>query len=76
MLFNKFKKSFVKNGTTKNVADYEKIYAYKSIEREGAWRKRNENKISQYKNLMRHLVPDDFNAGDIEKFRPKIKNLV
>ena len=64
-------KGFLDNGTMKWVVDEEKIRTNRSVDREVAWQKKNELKINEYKNIMRHLVPDDPNAGDIERFRPK-----
>ena len=36
-----------------------------------AWDKKNQNKVREYKNIMRHLAPDNPSATDIEKWRPK-----
>lgn len=66
-------KGFLENGTTKYVVDEEKLRVNRSAEREAVWNKKNESKINEYKNLMRHLNPDDPNAGDIERFRPHRK---
>lgn len=66
-------KSFLENGTTKHVVDEERMRSNRSVEREAAWLMRNNKKISEFKNLMRHLNPEDPNAGDIEKYRPKDK---
>lgn len=64
-------KAFEMGGTVKYVVDEERMRALRSTEREIAWQKKNEAKIKEFKNLMRHLNPDDPNAGDIERFRPK-----
>ena len=64
-------KGFEVNGAIKHVVDEERMRAMRSVEREAAWQKRNSDKISEFKNLMRHLNPDDPNAGDVERFRPK-----
>mgnify|MGYP003393951448 CR=1 FL=1 len=63
-------KGFESNGTVKYVVDEERMRATRSVEREVAWQKKNDGKIKEFKNLMRHLNPDDPNAGDVEKFRP------
>jgi hypothetical protein len=68
-------KSFLDNGTTKHVVDEGQMRASRSTERELAWQRANENKIKEFKNLMRHLNPEDPNAGDIERFRPKLKGI-
>lgn len=64
-------KSFTENGTTKHVVDEERMRLLNSTEREHAWNKKNDIKIKEFKNIMRHLNPEDPNAGDIEKYRPK-----
>ena len=64
-------KGFMDNGTMKYVVDEERIRTTRSVERELAWQRRNDNQIREFKNLMRNLNPDDPNAGDIEKFRPR-----
>lgn len=64
-------KGFMDNGTMKWVVDEEKLRAMRSVEREAAWQKQNELKIREFKNIMRHLNPDDPNAGDTERYRPK-----
>jgi hypothetical protein len=66
-------KGFLENGTMKYVVDEEKMRVNHSTEREVAWTRKNETKIREFKNLMRHLNPDDSNAGDIERYRPKTK---
>lgn len=68
-------RGFEDKGTMKWVVDEEKIHALKSIERNTAWYKKNEAKLREFKNLMRHLCPEDPNAGDIERFRPKLRGI-
>lgn len=64
-------KGFTDNGAMKWVVDDEKMRTYNSVERNNAWYKKNQVILREFKNLMRHLCPEDPNAGDIEKFRPK-----
>jgi len=64
-------KEFMVDGTIKIVVDNDRIKAIGSVEREYAWQQRNQKKIEEFKNLMRHLDPDNPNAGDIERYRPK-----
>lgn len=64
-------KGFMENGTMKWVVDEEKMRANRSTERESAWLSKNQAKIAEFKNLMRHLDPDNPTAGDIEKYRTK-----
>lgn len=64
-------KGFLDGGTMKWVVDEEKLRVNNSVSRETAWAERNKDKIEEFKNLMRHLNPDNPNAGDIERFRPK-----
>ena len=66
-------KGFLENGTMKHVVDEERMRSNRSVEREHAWQTKNNNKIAEFKNLMRHLNPDDPNAGDVEKYRPRDK---
>lgn len=68
-------KQFSENGTIKAVIDEDRIRANRSVEREMAWSKHNEAKIREFKNLMRHLEPDDPKAGDVERFRPKMRGI-
>lgn len=58
-------------GTIKYVVDYEKINSSRAVERNTAWYLKNNSKIAEFKNIMRHLNPDNPSASDIEKFRPK-----
>lgn len=68
-------KEIIKNGqlTTAVVADYNKMQETKAVERNSAWFKRNDKLLKQYKQVMRHLDPDNPKAVDIEKFRPATK---
>lgn len=71
-------KGFLENGTTKWVVDEGKLRDNRSVERETKWQKYNDSDVREFKNIMRHLNPDDPNAGDVEKFRPKkdkVKNV-
>ena len=63
-------KQFTENGKVVSVCDDESVRQFRSVEREMAWQKRNNKKIKEFKNIMRHLCPEDPNAGDIERFRP------
>ena len=64
-------KGFLVEGAMKYVIDDDKIGHLNSVKRELEWQKKNEGKIKEYKNLMRHLCPDDPSATDVEKFRAK-----
>ena len=64
-------KQFMENGTTKYVVDEERMRTLRSSEREMTLQRTNEPKIKEFKNLMRHLDPNNPNAGDVEKYRPK-----
>lgn len=64
-------RGFQENGKMVWVVDEEKMRSLNSVARNQAWLKHNEPKIREFKNLMRHLCPDNPNAGDIERFRPK-----
>jgi len=66
-------KGFSDNGTMKYVVDEERIRVNRSVEREIAWQKANKDKIDEFKKIMRHLNPDDPNAGDVERYRPNRK---
>lgn len=59
------------DGAIQNVVDNEKIATNRTVERNTQWYNRNSPKLSEFKNIMRHLCPDDPLASDIEKFRPK-----
>jgi len=64
-------KGFLDNGTMKYVVDEEKLRLNNCVTREAMWQKQNAKKIDEFKNIMRHLNPDDPNAGDVEKYRPR-----
>lgn len=68
-------KGFLVDGAMKWVVDEEKIRTNRSVEREVNWQKYNDPKIKEFKNLMRHLNPDDPNAGDVERWRKKDKHV-
>ena len=63
-------KGFLIDGTMKWVVDEERLAALNSVKRNSIWYKQNEEKIREFKNLMRHLCPEDANSSDIERFRP------
>jgi hypothetical protein len=67
-------KGFTKDGKMVWVVDEAKMHEFRSVERNEAWYKKNQDKIREFKNLMRHLCPENPNAGDIERFRPRLKN--
>lgn len=58
------------DGSIKVVVDEEKMNSSRVVERNTAWYNRNAQKISDYKNIMRNLNPDNPLASDIERFRP------
>ena len=64
-------KGFLENGTMKWVVDDKKLHEIHAPERELIWQKRNGQRIEEFKNLMRHLDPDNPYAGDIERYRPR-----
>jgi hypothetical protein len=64
-------KGFLVEGAMKYVIDDDKVGALNSVKRELEWSKKNEPKIKEYKNIMRHLCPDDPSATDVEKFRQR-----
>jgi len=68
-------KGFMKDGKMVWVVDEAKMQDMRSVERNTAWNQKNDAKVREYKNLMRHLCPDDPNAGDIERFRPKKRGI-
>lgn len=63
------------NGAMQYIVDNEKMASYRSVDRNNDWYKRNEGKLSEYKNIMRHLCPDNPSATDIERFRPRRKSV-
>lgn len=66
-------KGFMDNGTMKWVVDESKMQANNSAVREIQWQKANGVKIEEFKNLMRHLDKDNPNAGDVERYRPRMR---
>lgn len=68
-------KQFLDNGTMKAVVDEERMRTNRSAEREQDWLKQNQEKVREFKNLMRHLDPDNPNAGDIERYRPTMRGI-
>lgn len=62
-------KTIYVNGSTKNVWDEQKTNDLNAVKRNKAWYDKNRPLIDEYKNIMRHLFPDDPTAGDIERFR-------
>lgn len=62
-------------GIIKNVVDWERINTNRSVERNTKWYAANDKKIIEFKNIMRHLCPDNPAASDIEKFRPRRKTV-
>ena|SRR3990167_7421510 len=69
-------KGFMENGAMKWVVDESRLQANRSVDREMAWQKKNNGKIEEFKNLMRHLDADNPSAGDIERFRPQGKKII
>ena len=64
-------KQFLVDGTMIAVVDEERMRTNRSVERELIWLKHNEDKIKEFKNIMRHLDPQNPCPGNIEKYRPK-----
>lgn len=64
-------KSIQVDGSICNIVDNERITSTRSVERNNIWYKRNEKKLVEFKNIMRHLCPEDPSAGDIERYRPR-----
>jgi hypothetical protein len=65
----------MRNGKVEWVVDEGKMAELRSVERETAWSTKNGTKIREFKNLMRHLCPEDAMAGDIERFRPRNRGI-
>lgn len=63
------------DGSMKYIVDWDRINTNRNVERNTEWYKRNSQKISEYKNIMRHLCPDNPMASDIERFRPRRKTV-
>lgn len=57
-------------GVISTVVSNDKMQNVNSVQRELAWQSRNDKKVKEYKNIMRHLNPDNPAATDINKFRP------
>ena len=68
-------KQFEMNGAVSAIVDEERLRANRSVERELVWQERNKEKIKEFKNIMRHLEPENTVAGDIERFRPKLRGI-
>lgn len=66
-------RQIVKGGSvvTAVVADNDKIRATKAVERNRVWQKKNDEKIREFKNIMRMLEPDNPRIGNIDRFRRK-----
>lgn len=68
----KARSTVTKDGlVTKWVADYDKLRETKAIERNRAWLDRNQAKLTEFKNIMRQLEPDNPNIANYERFRPE-----
>lgn len=63
------------NGAMQYVVDWERLNTNRNVERNTKWYAANDKKIIEFKNIMRHLCPDDPVAADIEKFRPRRKTV-
>lgn len=63
------------DGAIQNVVDNEKIATNRTVERNTKWYNQNSSKLSEFKNIMRHLCPDDPVASDIERYRPKTRRV-
>ena len=59
----------VHGGVSRVLVNNDKMHSIHSVEREMAWLKKNEGKVREYKNIIRHLCPDNPGATDIDKFR-------
>lgn len=64
-------KGIMVDGAISNVVDHERIASNRSVERNTKWYQANSSKITEYKNIMRNLCPDNPSASDIERFRPR-----
>ncbi len=63
------------DGTMKYIVDWEKMNTNRTVEKNTAWYMVNNKKMAEYKNIMRHLCPDNPGATDIERFRPKSRSV-
>lgn len=66
-------KGITVDGSVRIVVDEEKVS--RVVERNTAWYNKNLAKISEYKNILRNLNPDNPTASDIERFRPSKKTI-
>ena len=64
-------KMFEVGGVMKTVVNEERMQTINSVKRQHAWNTKNAPKVREFKNLMRHLNPDNPNAADIERYRPR-----
>ena len=62
-------KQFEENGKTVVVVDEERMRLTQIVKRQQEWEAKNGHLVREYKQIMRHLDPDNPNAGDIERFR-------
>lgn len=64
-------RQIVKDGKVKTavVANYDKLKQSKAIERNQAWLKKNQTKLSEFKRIMRVLEPDNPSIANVERFR-------
>ncbi len=58
-----------KNGVISVVVDAQKMNNANTVRRQFDWNKKNEKAVREYKNIMRHLNPENPSATDIERFR-------
>jgi len=64
-------KSFKDGENVVVVVDQEKMRSTNAVKRNASWNRANEASVREYKNIMRHLCPENPSATDIEKFRPR-----
>jgi len=66
-------RQIAKNGglVTTVVADNDVMESRKAVQRQRAWQKKNDNKVREFKHIMRILEPNNPHIGSIERFRPK-----
>jgi len=62
-------KTFERAGVVSVFVDREKMQSTNAVERQRAWNDKMGAKVKEYKNIMRHLNPDNPAATDVEKFR-------
>ena len=58
------------NGVVQVLVDEDIMRSTNAVARQVEWNNKMGSKVKEYKNIMRHLNPEDPNASDIEKFRP------